>query len=213
MTAPRTPAATSKGWPPATSTPGSIAAFVSDAARVASEIERRTPLRMGGPRALARLPRRDSRRPGRRPFTVAPDPRPCPTAIEARVHRAPDQPAATDGTASAHNDGVVFRGPVRGRALVGALLAGARRRRHRGAHRARVSRDSASRTDGVTGVRVGGDVVDGRVVLATGGFQHDAAPGRGLPDTTCRWRPWGRRDAPGDGLRMALSVRCVAVPT
>jgi hypothetical protein len=59
--------------------------------------------------------------------------------------------------------------------------------------------------DSVTGVEVGEERVPGRVVLATGGFQHDA----GLAGTHLNGAavaPMGTAGCQGDGLRMALSV-------
>jgi 3-oxosteroid 1-dehydrogenase len=181
---------------------GLLAAFTADAARVAREIEKRTPLQwqvledwpdyrgdvagaLAGGRSL-----------WPRTLTLASD-------IEARIHDAPDQPGPA-GPAGPDNDGVVFRGPVRGRALVGALLAGV--------DDAGVEVRTGVRVTGVVrhgqavvGVRVGDGVVDGRVVLATGGFQHNA----GLTGTHLNGSPVVAMGVPGcdgDGLRMAHSV-------
>jgi succinate dehydrogenase/fumarate reductase flavoprotein subunit len=126
-----------------------------------------------------------------------------PAAIAARIHGAPDQPGPA-GPALADNDGVVFRGPVRGRALVGALLAGVDDAGIEVRTRARVT-GVVLDGDAVVGVRVGDGAVDGRVVLATGGFQHDA----GLTGTHLHRSPvvaMGIPGCDGDGLRMAHSV-------
>jgi len=181
---------------------GLIAAFASDAARVAREIENRTPLRW---EVLDHWP--DYR--GEIPGAVAggrslwPRTLSLPADVDARVHRAPDQPGPT-GPGGSRNDGVVFRGPVRGRALVGALLAGARDADIEVRTAARVT---ALAVEGgtVLGVRVDAEEVEGRVVLATGGFQHDAGlAATHLPGVSVA--AMGTPPCRGDGLRMALSV-------
>lgn len=103
------------------------------------------------------------------------------------------------------NDGVVLRGPVRGRALVGGFLAGARKLGVDVRTGARVA-DLLVRGRAVTGVRLeSGEKLQGRVVLASGGFQFDArsvgaflgaAPLAPLGTPACR----------GDGLRMSQRV-------
>jgi 3-oxosteroid 1-dehydrogenase len=179
-----------------------LAAFTSDAARVAREIEKRTPVQW---QVLESWP--DYR--GEIPGALAggrslwPGTLTLPSDIEARIHGAPDQPGPV-GPAGADNDGVVFRGPVRGRALVGALLAGV--------HDAGIEVRTGARVTGVVvdgnavvGVRVGHAAVDGRVVLATGGFQHDAS----LVATHLKRTPVVAMGVPGcdgDGLRMAHSL-------
>ncbi len=182
--------------------PGLMVAFASDAGRVGGEIESRTPLRW---ELLEHWPDYHGEVPGAMSGgrSVWPATLSLPTAVESLVHRAPDQPRAA-GTGSAHNDGVVFRGPVRGRALVGALLAGVGAAGIEVRTRARVT-GLATEGDRVTGVQVGGEVVDGRVVLACGGFQHDPD----LVATHLGGAPVAAMGTPGcdgDGLRMALSV-------
>ncbi len=181
---------------------GLMVAFASDAGRVAREIARRSPLHW---EMLEHWPDYHGEIPGARPGGRSLWPRTLtlPAAVEALVHRAPDQPTTT-GPASAHNDGVVFRGPVRGRALVGALLAGVRDAGIEVRTRSRVT-GLATEGDRVIGVQVGGDVIDGRVVLACGGFQHDAR----LATRYLVGSPVAAMGTPacdGDGLRMALSV-------
>jgi len=181
--------------------PGLVTAFASDAARVATAVEKCTPLRW---EVLENWPDYRGEVPGARSGGRSLWPRTLtlPADIEARVHGAPDQPGPA-GPARAHNDGVVFRGPVRGRALVGALLAGVRD--------AGVEVRTGSRVTGlvveggtVMGVRLNGETVDGRVILACGGFQHDPALASHLNGA-----PVAAMGAPacdGDGLRMARSV-------
>ncbi|HXQ44282.1 MAG TPA: FAD-dependent oxidoreductase [Acidimicrobiales bacterium] len=184
---------------------GLMVAFASDAGRVGREIEARTPLRWEllehWPDYHGELPGAVSGGRSLWPRTLT-----LPAAVETRVHRAPDQPRAA-GSGSAHNDGVVFRGPVRGRALVGALLAGVGDAGIEVRTGARVT-GLAREGDRVMGVQVGGDVVEGRVVLACGGFQHDP----GLAGAHLRGAPVAAMGTPGcdgDGLRMALSVGVV----
>jgi len=181
-----------------------VRAFLSDARRVADEIELRTPIEW---EVLEHWPDYRGELPGAkaggrslwpRALRLAPE-------VERRVQRAFDQPSAagTDRSAPA-NDGVVLRGHVRGRALVGGLLAGVLD--------AGVEVRTASRAtrlaveDGrVTGVVVDGRVEPGRVVLASGGFQHDAGLVReflgGAPIVAL-----GTAGCAGDGLRMAREV-------
>lgn len=184
---------------------GLMATFTADAARVAREIETRTPLEW---EVLEKWPDYRGDIPGALAGGRSLWPRPLtlPSDIEGRIHRAPDQPGpARPG--SADDDGVVFRGPVRGRALVGALLAGvddAGIEVRTGARVTGVVLDA----DAVVGVRVGDAVVDGRVVLASGGFQHDA----GLTATHLHRVPvvaMGTPGCAGDGLRIAHSVGAV----
>ncbi len=176
---------------------------------------------MGGPRALARLPRRAARcqEGGRslwpRALRLAPD-------IEARVQFAFDQPspaAAHAGTATAGssasgldastpaNDGVVLRGHVRGRALAGGLLAAVVDAGVEVRTAARATRLAVD--DGrVVGVIVDGQLQSGRVVLASGGFQHDA----GLVAELLGGAPlvaMGPAGCGGDGVRMARAAGAV----
>lgn len=92
-----------------------------------------------------------------------------------------------------------------GAALVAAMVTAALDRGVRvrtGARAVALVRDG----DHVTGVRLeGGEQVDGRVVLATGGFERDPALASAflrLPDPV----PTGAPGARGDGLRMAMEV-------
>jgi succinate dehydrogenase/fumarate reductase flavoprotein subunit len=103
-----------------------------------------------------------------------------------------------------HDDGVVFRGPVRGHALVGGLVSalldlgvGLRV----GARASSLVIEDGS----VAGVVVDGSLLAGRVVLASGGFQHDpslVATFLAVPGVA----PLGTPGCTGDGLRMALSA-------
>jgi 3-oxosteroid 1-dehydrogenase len=175
--------------------------FVADAARVAREIEKRTPLEW---EVLERWPdyhgELDGARAGGRslwPRTLS-----LTSTVEARIHDAPDQPVL-EGPGAGDNDGVVFRGPVRGRGLVGALLAGTQQLGIEVRTGARVSglvRDGKV----VRGVEVDSEVIEGRVVLATGGFQHDVElTAAHLPGAVV---PMGTPGCDGDGLRMAMAA-------
>jgi succinate dehydrogenase/fumarate reductase flavoprotein subunit len=179
-----------------------MAVFAGDARRVAVEIEKRTPLEW---EVLEHWPDYRGEVPGALAGGRSLWPRSLslPGAIEARIHRAPDQPVSS-GEGSAGHDGVVFRGPVRGRALVGALLAGAGAAGVEVRTGARVT-GLVRRGEKVTGVRVGSDVVVGPVVLATGGFQHDA----GLVAAHLKGAAVAAMGTPacdGDGLRLALAA-------
>ena len=188
------------------------AAFAADAARVAREIERRTPLQW---EVLGHWPDYHGEIPGAMSGGRSLWPRTLtlPAHIEARVHHAPDQPrpdpegktsGRTGNGDDARNDGLVFRGPVRGRALVGALLAGLDDAGVEVRNGARVT-GLCRQDETVTGVAVGDEAVAGRVVLASGGFQHDAGLVAGRMNGTAV-APMGTPGCEGDGLRLALSV-------
>jgi len=102
------------------------------------------------------------------------------------------------------SDAVVLRGPVRGRTLVGGLLAGSRKLGAEVRTGARAG-GLVLRGDAVCGVRVGGEVLEGRVVLASGGFQFDASAVRafvgGAP-----LAPLGTPSCRGDALAMSRHV-------
>jgi len=115
---------------------------------------------------------------------------------------------------AAHDDAggdaaVVLRGAVRGRALVAGLLAAvldAGVDVRTGARVRSLRRDTEGRVVGVQSAA--GDRLDGRVVLATGGFQHDPAlAATFLPGAPIA--PMGTPGCAGDGLRMALAAGAV----
>jgi succinate dehydrogenase/fumarate reductase flavoprotein subunit len=182
---------------------GLMRAFVSDTGRVATAIEERTALRWEvlehWPDYRGELPgaRSGGRSMWPRPLLLAPD-------TERRVQAAFDQPSptASDGPAPA-NDGVVLRGHVRGRALVGGLLSALTDAGTDIRTGARVT-GLAVEDDGVVGVFVDGRLEEGRVVLASGGFQHD--PGLADEFLGTAVAPMGTAGCAGDGLRMAVAV-------
>ena len=197
---------------------------------VVDEIENRTPIAWEvlahWPDYRGELP---GARPGGR--SLWPRPLELPRRVENLVHPALDQPTpvpdtggldsdaldtdaldtdtldtdaldtdALDTDAPA-NDGVVLRGYVRGRALVGGLLSAVLDAGVEVRTGARVER---LRTEGgaVTGVIVDGSAEAGAVVLATGGFQHDdALVARHLSGAPLA--PMGPSWCRRDGLRMA----------
>ncbi len=186
---------------------GLLRAFVEDAGRVVAELQERTTLRWevleGWPDYHTELP--GSRAGGRsiwpRPLKVGP-------ALAARIHPVPpgtdlDVPHLHRGRPPA-NDGVVFRGPVRGRALVAGLLqavlgAGVEVRTRSRATRLLLERGA------VVGVEVDGEPIRARVVLASGGFQHDLLLARAfLP--AAPMAPMGTPGCTGDAVRMAQAV-------
>ena len=185
---------------------GAVAAFLSDTKRVTDEIERRTPVVW---EVLRHWPDYRGELPGARAGGRSLWPRPLHLArgVEGRVQPALDQPTMNSSEpahrrddAPAH-DGVVLRGHVRGRALVGGLLAGVLD--------AGVDVRTEARVQGLTfdGGAVAGAAVDGvprrgAVVLATGGFQHDdALVAAHLPGSPVA--PMGTSGCRGDGLRLA----------
>ncbi|HEY2427362.1 MAG TPA: FAD-dependent oxidoreductase [Acidimicrobiales bacterium] len=177
-----------------------MATFVTDAARVMAELEAATPLRW---EALVGWPDYHEELPGGlgggrslwpRPLALAPD-------LAARVRRPPE---LGDGAADPVDDGVVFRGPVRGHALVGGLAAGALDHGvelQTGRRATRLLMEDGA----VVGVEAGGAEYRGSVILATGGFQHDArlaASFLPVPGVA----PLGTPGCAGDGLRLALAA-------
>jgi 3-oxosteroid 1-dehydrogenase len=197
-------------------------AFVTDVPVVVREIEELTPLRWA---ALPDWPDYHAEASGARAGgrCIWPEPLTLPPSVADRVLAGPDhRPArpldgssiddpstdgpstggpSTDGpsTGGPSTDGVVFRGPVRGRALVGGLLAACLD--------AGVEVRGGSRVTaiGPAGAQVGDDLVAGRVVLASGGFQHAADLVRAfLPAAPIV--ALGPPECAGDGLRMALTL-------
>jgi succinate dehydrogenase/fumarate reductase flavoprotein subunit len=180
-----------------------LAAFVDDAARVVTTIQERTSIRWA---PLPDWPDYHSEFPGGRPGgrSIWPAPLTLPAAIATRVQR----PAEHDVhprtvTENPANDGIVFRGPARGQALIGGLLAALDERGVEVKTGARAERLVAN-GGGVTGVVADGERLDGRVVLASGGFQHDPQlRATFLPSTSIA--PMGTPGCAGDGLRMAMA--------
>ena len=185
--------------------------FVREAAGVAAELERHSPLRWHGlpyPDYHAEL--RGGQAGGR---SMEPDPLRVGEDIRALVRPAPNVSAPITYRELA--TGEVDRGEVEkrrrhniltlGRALVAALAAGALERgaQIRTGERARtLVRDGGGR---MTGVRTEADTYAGRVVLATGGFERDDALVRSLlrgPMVAPAGVPTNR----GDGLRMAMAA-------
>ncbi len=188
-----------------------VRAFAADTGRVADAIEDRTPIEWEvlehWPDYRGELPGAASGR------SMWPRALRLPRRLERQVQSAFDQPSPTDGAGSAEasgppaHDGVVLRGHVRGRALVGGLLSGLL---DMGVEVRTSARASALEIvdDGVVGVVVDGELVAGRVVLATGGFQHDAAlVRRYLPGPAVA--PLGPGGCRGDGLEMVMAVDSV----
>jgi 3-oxosteroid 1-dehydrogenase len=180
---------------------GLMAVFADDVARVVVGIAERTPLRW---QALPGWPDYHSELPhgldgGR---SIWPRPLMVPDAIAARVRRPFEYALETLEVPA--NDGVALRGPVRGHTLIAGLLMALT---DRGVPVRTGARVSGLVTDGdeVTGVRVGDEVIAGRVVLASGGFQWDGRlsaaflPAPGIA-------PLGTPGCRGDGLRMAMAV-------
>jgi len=175
--------------------------FARDAGRVVADIEARSPLQW---QVLPDWPDYHSELPhgiggGR---SIWPRPLAVPDAVAARVRRPFEY--ARDTLEVPANDGVVLRGPVRGHSLIAGLVMALDAR---GVEIRTGARADALVADGaaVTGVRVGATEVDGRVVLASGGFQWDrrlAATFLPVPDIA----PLGTPGCRGDGLRMAMAV-------
>ena len=188
-----------------------VRAFVSDTGRVADAIEQRTPIEW---EVLEHWPDYRGELPGAKAGGRSMWPRSLRLGadVEGRVQAAFDQPSPTNAESGAPaNDGVVLRGHVRGRALVGGLLSALL---DAGVEIRTSARATALEVvdDRVVGVTVDGALVPGHVVLATGGFQHDAALAeRYLPGPPIA--PMGPRGCSGDGLRMVMAVDPVVANT
>jgi 3-oxosteroid 1-dehydrogenase len=178
-----------------------MSVYVHDVARVVVGIAERTPLRW---QALRGWPDYHSELPhgldgGR---SIWPEALMVPDAIAARVRRPFEY--ARETLEAPADDGVALRGPVRGHTLIAGLLMALV---DRGVPVRTGARVSGLVTDGndATGVRVGDEVLTGRVVLASGGFQWDSRlssaflPAPGIA-------PLGTPGCRGDGLRMAMAV-------
>jgi 3-oxosteroid 1-dehydrogenase len=181
--------------------------YVQDAPRVVRVLEELSPLRW---KLLREWPDYHSEEPGgcSGGRSVWPSPIELPAHIASRIQPNPEEPER-DQTPGADdrdpaNDGVVFKGPARGRALVGGLVSALHSLGVEIRSDARVTK--LTTTEGrVTGVEVDGERISGRVVVATGGFQHDP----GLATSFLRAPEIAAMGTPGcsgDGLRMSMSV-------
>ncbi|HXW36151.1 MAG TPA: FAD-dependent oxidoreductase, partial [Acidimicrobiales bacterium] len=179
-----------------------MTAFASDAARVVSCLEERTSLTWSPLEDWPDYHEGIGSSGGGR--SIWPEAQVFKSGVAALVQETPESAADDPGGARPSSDGVVFRGPVRGRVLVGALVealidSGVELRTGTRASRL------CGRDGDVSGVVVDGEVISGRVVLATGGFQHDA----GLLASflgAVPIAPMGTPGCAGDGLRMAMSA-------
>lgn len=192
------------------SSPALAEVFVTEAPRVAGLLQETTPLEW----VALPYPDYHSERPGGRRGGRALEPRPLdlPAPLRDRI-RAPlswrlpvTYQEVVGGRVSRavverrQRDGTL----VMGSALLGALLAACD---DAGVTVRTDSRAAGLELDGqrVVGVRVGGEVVPGAVVLASGGFERDPALARTFlraPVEALTGAPGAR----GDGLRMALGV-------
>ena len=194
-----------------------VRAFVSDTGRVADAIEDRTPIEW---EVLEHWPDYRGELPGARAGGRSMWPRPLrlPGDVEARVQAAFDQPSPTDadrleagvGGAGQRRGGAA--GPCPGSGPGGRPAQRAPRRRRGGPDLGARPPRSRSSTTRWSGVVVDGELVPGRVVLATGGFQHDAGwSTRYLPGPAIA--PLGPGGCSGDGLRMVMAVDSVVANT
>jgi 3-oxosteroid 1-dehydrogenase len=184
---------------------GLSAAFVSDAPRVVRLLEERTALRW---KMLGDWPDYRSEEPGGSAGgrSLWPAPLELPAELARRLQASPEDYADPDPKEilDPTNDGVVLRGPVRGRVLVGGLLSALE---SNGVEVRLGARATSLVTDRgrVTGVEVDGENLRARVIIASGGFQHDP----GLVSSFLRATPIAAMGPPGcagDGLRMSIAV-------
>jgi 3-oxosteroid 1-dehydrogenase len=178
-------------------------AFVDDAARVAQLVEDETPLEWALlPDWPDYQPQLAGGRLGGR--SIWPRPLEFPRDLALRIQPTPEAPFLAPADDEPVTDAVVFRGPVRGRVLVGGLLSALLDRGVEVRANARVE-DLVVEDGAVRGARVDGEVVPGSVVLAAGGFQHNPGLVRSflpVPEVA----PMGPPSCTGDGLQMALRV-------
>lgn len=182
--------------------------FAHDAARVARTIEATTPIEWV---LLPDWPDYQSHLPGGLAGgrSIWPAPLAAPPDLARRIQPTPEVPDLPDLPVVADapvTDAVVLRGPVRGRALVAGLAMALSERGVELRTGARVRRLDLDGQGGVRGVVLDrAESVPGAVVLATGGFQHDAALARTfLPAPGIA--ALGPPGCAGDGLRMALGA-------
>ena len=180
------------------------AVFAHDAARVARDIEARTPLTWSllpdWPDYRCELP--GGRTGGR---SIWPAPLAVPPDLAARIQPTPEVPTLPVPEGTAVTDAVVLRGPVRGRVLVGGLLLALHDLGVDIRTDARVTGLAVDDAGRVRGVHVGTETIPGAVVLASGGFQHDPALARTFlpaPGIVALGTP----GCTGDGLRMAIAA-------
>jgi 3-oxosteroid 1-dehydrogenase len=181
-----------------------ISSFVEDVGRVVTSLEASTPLRW---EVLADWPDYHSEFPGGRAGgrSIWPVRLTLPHGLAARVQVPAEPGVGPSSVGDGPDKAMLFRGPARGQALIGALLAGL------------ADRDVEVRTSvraerlvhderGVSGVVADGELLEGRAVLATGGFQHDPALRAAfLPAAAIA--PLGTPGCAGLGLRMAMNAR------
>ena len=180
-----------------------IATFVEDAGRVVGLLQESTPLRW---EVLPDWPDYHREFPGGRAGgrSIWPARLTLPHDVGARVQRPAEPGVAPSPVGGGADKELLFRGPARGQALIGALLAGLESRTVE--VRTSTRAEALVYEDGVVqGVVAEGERLDGRVVLASGGFQHDPAlRATFLPAAAVA--PLGTPGCSGDGLRMAMGV-------
>jgi 3-oxosteroid 1-dehydrogenase len=182
--------------------------YVRDAPRVMKLLEDLSPLRW---KMLEGWPDYHSEEAGSREGgrSLWPAPLELPGRVADRIQPSPEDSPERGGDDTSDepaNDGVVLKGPVRGRVLVGGLLSALESSGvevRLGARAKNLVYDRDNRR--VTGIDIEGETIRARVVIATGGFQHD----QGLAASFLRApeiAPMGTPGCSGDGLRMAISV-------
>jgi 3-oxosteroid 1-dehydrogenase len=180
-----------------------LSTFVEDAGRVVGLLQESTPLRW---EVLQDWPDYHSEFCGGRAGgrSIWPARLTLPHDLGTRVQRPAEPGVAPSPVGHEPDKEMLFRGPARGQALIGALLAGLEQRKVE--VRTSVGAEALVYEDGeVQGVVTGHERLHGRVVLATGGFQHDPAlRATFLPAAAVV--PLGTRGCAGDGLRMAMGV-------
>ena len=126
-----------------------------------------------------------------------------PTTLRDGFDRAPENRDGSPADAPS-NDGVVFRGPVRGHVLIGTLLSALVSHGVEVRAGARPTRLLPRATAGCR-IELDGEEIRAKVIVATGGFQHDpdlATSFLRAPDIA----PMGTPGCAGDGLRMVMSA-------
>jgi 3-oxosteroid 1-dehydrogenase len=181
-----------------------MSTFVEDAGRVVTVLEESTPLRW---EVLPDWPDYHSEFPGGRAGgrSIWPARLTLPHDIAARVQRPAEPGVAPSPVGDGADKAMLFRGPARGQALIGALLTGLTDRKVEVRTSVRAERLLHDER-GVRGVVAGGDLLEGRVVLASGGFQHDPVL-RAAFLPAAALVPLGTPGCGGQGLRMAMTAR------
>ena len=182
-----------------------VQVFVHDAADVACSIEQRTRLRWS---LLADWPDYQAGLPGGRAGgrSIWPEPLELPAAVAGMVQTSPElpPPRPSDGRTT---DAVVFRGPVRGRVLVGAMLEAVLERGVTVEVGVRGGRPHSSRTARCAASTREASIASGASSSRPAAFSTTPiSRARSCPDLPDALAPMGTPGCSGDALRFTSDL-------